>query len=177
MIFRLRRLPVLLPGLMTCLMFVFMASAQNASADHATNSSPNRTQFGTDITVGPDEQIGDATCFGCSVRVRGHVDGDVTVFFGAITVEEQGEVNGDLTNFGPGVRLDRSSKVGGDVTVFGGQVRRDADASVGGDVTNFKGTPWLLLVFGLPLLILAALVLFVVWLVRRLTRPTVPVTA
>lgn len=146
-------------------------------AQNRTSTLNDRTQFGTDITVGPEEQVGDVTCFGCSVRVRGHVNGDVTVFLGGITIEGEGEVNGDLTNFGRGVRLDRSSKVGGDVTVFGGLVRRDADASVGGDVTNFKGSPWLFLVFGLPLLILAGIVLFIVWLVRRLTRPAVPVTA
>jgi hypothetical protein len=173
MTLRLRRYRVALLILMTYLMLASAVLSQSASGP----SNPDRTQFGTDITVGPDEQIGDVTCFGCSVRVRGHVSGDVTVFFGSLTVEQEGEVDGDVTNFGRGVRLDRSSKVEGDVTVFGGPVRRDSDASVGGDVTNFKGTPWLFLVFGLPLLILAGIVLFIVWLVRRLTRPAVPVTA
>lgn len=86
-------------------------------------------------------------------------------------------MNGDLTDFGRGVRLERSSKVGGDVTVFGGPIRRDTDASVGGDLTNFKGSPWLFLIFGLPFLIFAGIVFCVVWLIRRLTRPAVPVTA
>ncbi len=173
MTFRLRLYVFSLFILIGCLMFAASVVAQNSSS----SSSPDRTQLGTDITVGPNEHIGDVTCFGCSVRVRGHVDGDVTVFFGAITIEDEGEVNGDLTNFGRGVRLDRGTKVAGDITVFGGAVRRDPNASVGGDVTNFKGSPWLLLIFGLPFVILAGIVLFIVWLVRRLMRPTVPVTA
>jgi hypothetical protein len=171
MTLRLRPLPAALFSVLASMILTSAVLAQDKT------SAPERTQFGSDITVGPNEQISDATCFGCSVHVRGHVNGDVTVFFGSIIVEEEGEVNGDLTNFGRGVRLDRSSKVGGDVTVFGGPIRRDADASVGGDVTSFKGSLWLFLIFGLPFLIFAAIVLFIIWLVRRLTRPAVPVAA
>jgi hypothetical protein len=176
---------VFLPCLMICLVFASTVLAQNSASGQSPNATPETpktasadlTQFGSDITVETNQQVGEVTCFGCSVRVRGHVNGNVTVFAGGITIEEQGEVAGDLTNFGRGVRLDRSAKVDGDVTVFGGAVRRDVDASVGGEVTNFKGSPWLFLVFGLPVAILAGIVLFVVWLVRRFTRPAVPVTA
>jgi hypothetical protein len=185
MTFRLRRLQASLICIVTCLALLPKAFTQTAGAAPPPNAtpetpktnSPDLTQFGSDITVETDQQTGEVTCFGCSVRVRGHVNGDVTVFAGGITIEEEGEVAGDVTNFGRGVRLDRSAKVDGDVTVFGGAVRRDADASVGGEVTNLKGSPWLLLIFGLPLAILAGIVLFIVWLVRRLTRPSVPVTA
>jgi hypothetical protein len=167
-----RRLRFALVYLFGALVFPAVLFAQNTAG-----TVHDRTQFGTDINVGANEEIGDATCFGCNVRVRGHVNGDVTVMFGSITIEEQGEVSGDVTNFGRGVRLDRGAKVGGDVTVFGGPVRRDADASVGGDVTNFKGSFWFFLVFGLPIVIFVAIVLLIVWLVRRLTRPSMPVTA
>jgi hypothetical protein len=145
------------------------ASAQDAPHD--------RTHFGSDISVGPNEQVGDVTCFFCSVRVRGHVDSDVTVFGGSILIEDEGEVGGDVTDFGRGVRLEKDVKVAGDVTTFGGPVRRDSEASVGGDVTTFNGSLWLLLIFGLPLVIFGALLALVIWLVRRLIRPSVPVTA
>jgi hypothetical protein len=36
---------------------------------------------------------------------------------------------------------------------------------------------WLFLVFGLPLVILGAFVALVIWLVRRLKRPAIPVAA
>lgn len=147
------------------------------SAALAQNNLHDRTQFGTDISIGPNEQVSDVTCFGCSVRVRGHVSGDVTVFFGGVTIEEQGEVSGDVTNFGRGVRLERNTRVDGDVTAFGGAIRRDSDASIGGDVTNFNGSLWMLLVFGLPFVIFAAAVALIVWIVRRIVRYSAPVPA
>jgi len=158
-----------LPCLIACLVLSATTLAQNAASD--------RTQFGTDITIGPNEQIGDVNCFGCSVHVRGRVATDVTVFFGTVTIEEQGEVAGDVTEFGRGVRLDRNAKVGGDVTVFGGPVRRDAEASVGGDIADFNGTLWLVVVFGLPVVILAGIIALIIWIVRRVTRPRVTVAA
>lgn len=136
-----------------------------------------RTQFGHDINIGPNEESGELTCFGCSVRVRRRVSGDVTVFAGSIVVEDQGQIAGDTVVFGGGVRLDKNVKVGGDVTVFGGQIRRDPSASVGGDVTNFAGSIWIFLVFGLPVVILGMLVALVIWLVLRMTRPRMPATA
>jgi len=142
-------------------------------------SSPDRTQFGRNISVGPGEEVSEVTCFGCSVRVRGHVSGDVTTFGGSVVVEDQGEIGGDTTTFAGDVRLDKDVKVGGDITVFGGRLHRDAAATVGGDVTNFSGTGWLFLIFGLPLVILGALLALIIWLVRRITRPrpAMPVAA
>jgi hypothetical protein len=162
----------ILPGMFACVLVSFILCAPSL----AQGDSHDRTQFGSDINVGPNEEVEDATCFFCSVRVRGHVAGDVTVFGGSVIVEDQGEVNGDLTDFGRGARLDKDAKVGGDVTVFGGPVRRDSAASVGGDVTTFTGSLWLLLVFGLPLVIFGAIIALIIWVVRRLTRPSVPVT-
>ncbi len=137
----------------------------------------DRTHFGNDINIGPNENVGDVTCFFCTVRVRGHVASDVTVFGGSIILEDEAEVNGDVTDFGSGVRLDKNSKVAGDVTTFGGPVRRDPASSVGGDLTTFHGSGWLVLIFGLPLVIFGAIIALIVWAIRRLTRASVPVTA
>ena len=139
--------------------------------------SPDRTQFGHNISIGPGEEVSDVTCFACSVRVRGHVSSDVTTFGGTIVVEDQGEIGGDITSFGGDVRLDKDGKVGGDITVFGGRLHRDGAATVGGDVTNFSGTGWLFLVFGLPLVMLGAISALIIWLIRRLMRPALPVAA
>jgi len=139
-------------------------------------NSHDRTQFGHDIVVGPDEQVSEVTCFGCSVHIRGHVESDVTTFGGSIVVEEFGEVGSDTTSFGGDVRLDKGAKVRG-VTVFGGRVRRDPQASVEGDVTTFAGSYWLFLIFGLPFIVLGAFIALIVWFIRRLTRPPMPVAA
>jgi len=135
------------------------------------DGSHDRTQVGHSITIGPDEQVTDATCFGCSVRVRGQVSGDVTTFGGSIVVEDHGQVGGDATSFGGDVRLDKDVRVKGDVTVFGGHLRRDQAATVGGDVTNFGGAGWMILIFVLPFVFFGLFVALIVWLIRLLLRP------
>jgi len=162
----------LLRVLFTCL---FMCAVLSAAA--FADGSHDRTQVGHSITVGPDEEINEATCFGCSIRVRGHVAGDVTAFGGSVVIEDQGEVAGDATVFGGDLRLDSQVKVAGDVTVFGGRLRRDPAATVGGDVTNFGGAGWMLLIFALPFVVFGAFVWLLIWLIRRLLRPAAPAPA
>lgn len=132
------------------------------------------TQVGRNISIGPGQKVGDLTCFGCSIRVRGsEVAGDITTFGGSITIEDQGQVTGDVTGFGGDVRLDKAVKVSGDVTVFGGQMRRDSEASIGGDVTSMGGRGWIIPIFLFPFVLFGLLVAFVVWLVQRLVKPAV----
>jgi hypothetical protein len=140
--------------------------------------SHDRTQFGHDITVGTHEEVAEVTCFGCSVRVRGRVAGDVTTFGGGVVVEQDAFVGGDTTTFGGDVRLDGGASVKA-VTIFGGRMRRDSQASVGGDITTFAGGAalWLFIIFGLPFLVLGGLIALTVWLIRRSKRPVVPVAA
>jgi hypothetical protein len=150
----------------------FLCTAAFADGSH------DRTQVGRNITIAADEDAGDVTCFGCSVRVRGHVSSDVTTFGGSVIVEDQGEVDGDLTTFGGNVLLDKEVKVGGDVTVFGGHIRRDPAASVGGDVTSVGGRMgWLVLLALIPFVLFGAFIALIVWLIRRLTQPTVATPA
>lgn len=147
-----------------------------AAASAAAQSAHDRTQFGHDISIGPDEEVTEATCFGCSIRVRGRVRGDVTTFGGNITVEDQANVGGDTTSFGGSVHLEKGAKVSA-ITIFAGRLHRDPAATVNGDVTTFTGSVWLFVIFGLPFLMLAGLIALIVWLVRRLTRAPVPAAA
>ncbi|MGO9085381.1 MAG: hypothetical protein ACLQBK_09160 [Candidatus Sulfotelmatobacter sp.] len=155
----------------TLLFVVAISTVALADGDH------DRTQVGRNISVGPDEKISDATCFGCSVRVRGQVSGDVTTFGGSVIIEGQGQVGGDATTFGGDIRLDKEVKVSGDITVFGGRIRRDPAATVGGDVTNMGGPGWIVLIFVIPLFFVGLFVWLIVWLVRLLLRPARPATA
>jgi cytoskeletal protein CcmA (bactofilin family) len=155
-----------------CLLFCcVIASSAFADDDH------ERTRVGHNITIGPGEEVDEATCFGCSVRVRGHMAGDVTAFGGSISVEDQGQIGGDATTFGGSVRLEKDAKISGDLTVFGGRIHRDPAATVGGDVTNFGGPGWIVLILGAPLILFGGLVALIIWLVRRLLRPSMPATA
>lgn len=158
-----------------CLSLLALIIAVSSTA--FAESSAERTQFGRDIVVGPNEEISDATCFGCSVRIRGHVTGDVTTFGGSVVLEDQGEIAGDTTTFGGNLRLSKGTKINGDVTVFGGRLHRDPEAMIHGDLTNFGGPIWLFVIFGLPLVILGTFIALIVWLIRRLLRPAVPAAA
>ncbi len=140
--------------------------------------SHERTQFGREIVISADETASDVTCFSCSVRIRGHVTGDVTAFGGTVTVEPEAEIAGDTTVFAGDLRLESGTKVR-QVTVLGGRIRRDSTASINGDVTTMGGGAalWLLIIFGLPLLVLGALSALIVWIIRKISRPSVPVPA
>lgn len=152
---------------------VFAISLPALAAD-----SGDRTQFGHDIVVASNEKVTDVTCFGCNVHIRGQVTSDVTTFGGTIVVEEDGQIAGDTTSFGGDVRLDSGAKLS-NLTVFGGKIHRDPGASISGDVTTFAGGAalWLFVVFGLPFLLLGALIALIIWLVRRYSRPAMPVAA
>lgn len=147
------------------------------SAFAFAKDNPSITRFGNNITIGPSDEVGEVTCFGCSIRVRGLVAGDVITFAGSIYIEDQAQVAGDVTSFGGNLRLDKSVKVSGDVTIFGGRMDRAAEASIAGDVTTFSSRGWMLLIFVAPLLVLGLLITLIVWLVQRLRRPVVPATA
>jgi hypothetical protein len=71
----------------------------------------DRTQVGSNITIRPGEEAGDVTCFGCSIRVRGHVSSDATAFGGSVILEDEGEIDGDITTFGGSIRLGKEAKV------------------------------------------------------------------
>jgi hypothetical protein len=165
MTYHLRLLPV-------CLLFCLtLSTAASARTSH------DRTQVGGNIIIGPGEEVGDATCFGCSIRIRGHVSSDATAFGGSVIVEDQGRVDGDVTAFAGGIRLGNQGSVQGDVTVFGGRIQRDSGATIGGDVTTMGGPGWIVLILGAPFLFFGLFAVLVVWIVRRLLRPAVPVTA
>ena len=151
------------------LLFGFACS----SAAFAKNN-PSYTQVGHNINIGSNQEVGELTCFGCSIRVRGRVAGDVTAFGGSIVMEDQGQIAGDVTTFAGDIRLDHGARVAGDVTVFGGQIRRDPEASVSGDVTSMGGHAWLVPILLAPFVVLGLLVAFVIWLVQRLRRPSAP---
>src|SRR5258707_14134599 len=74
--------------------------------------NPSYTQLGRNINVGPNDQVGDLTCFGCSIRIRGEVAGDVTTFGGSVTVEDQAQVAGDGSIFCGDARLGQGVRGG-----------------------------------------------------------------
>ena len=78
----------------------------------------------------------------------------------------------DRTQFGHDITVGSEEKVAE-------RIRRDSQALVGGDITTFAGGAglWLFIIFGLPFLVLGALIALIVWLIRRSKRPVVPMAA
>jgi hypothetical protein len=159
------RHPLLSVSVLLCLVLSTAAFAASA---------PDNTSFGHNISIGPNEQAGELTCLGCSIRVRGPVAGDVTALFGSVVIEDQGQVGGDVTVLGGDAKIDQGVKVAGDLTVLGGEVRRSPQASIGGDVTNIGGRGWIIPLLLAPFAILGLLIAFVVWLIQRSRRPSIP---
>ena len=151
-----------------------------AAATAFAGGAQDRTQVGHNISIGPGEEVSDVTCFGCSIRVRGHVSSDVTALGGSIIVEDEGQIGGDATAIGGGIRLNGGVTVHGDVTAIGGRLRRDPAATIQGDVSNLAGPGWIaliILVALLPFVLFGLFVALLVWLIRRLLRPASPIVA
>jgi hypothetical protein len=159
--------------MMKCRLGVIVGLGLAISTVALARDNPTYTQWGHDISVGPNDKTGDLTCLGCTVRVRGQVAGDVTTVGGSIAIEDQGQVAGDVTSVGGDVRVDSAVKISGDVTVVGGTLHRDPEASIAGDVTAVGGHGWIVPILLFPFVLIGALVAFVVWLVQRLRRPAV----
>jgi hypothetical protein len=154
--------------------FTFLCFALTAAF---AKDNPSYTQFGHSINIERNEKVGDLTCFGCSIHVRGQVAGDITAFGGNIVLDDNAQVAGDVTAFAGDVRLDQSVTVAGDATVFGGRMRRDAQATISGDVTSMGGRGWFIPILLLPFLIMGAFVALIIWITRRLRRPSLPTAA
>jgi hypothetical protein len=122
----------LLPAL--C-MLALLASPYTSQAE----SNADRFQFNHDIRIESGERVGDVTCIGCSIHVRGQTSGDVTAIAGSVFAESGASIAGDLTAIGGDARVEIGAQVAGDLTTIGGTLRRDPQTSVAGDVTTVGG--------------------------------------
>jgi len=140
------------------------------------SSDPDRVQFGHDIRIGSNDKVGDVTCIGCSVHVRGQVSGDVTTIAGSIFLEQGASIAGDVTVVGGNAHAESATQVTGELTAIGGDLLRDPQASVGGDVTTVGGGRWIFLIFLTPFLFLGGIIALIIWMVQRSRHPA-PVPA
>jgi len=130
-------------------------------------SSPDRTQFGSDIHVQAGEKTADVTCINCSVYVRGQVSGDVTAIHGNIVLESGAAVAGDITAIWGNIRTESGTQNAGDLTAVAGSVHRDPQSTSAGDVTALEGTKWLLAIIVPPIIFLGGVIALIIWLVQR----------
>ncbi len=140
------------------------------------SSDPDRVQFNHDIRIGPNDKVGDVTCIGCSVHVRGQVSGDVTTIAGSVFLEQGASIAGDVTVVGGNAHAESATQVAGDLTAIGGDLLRDPQAAVAGDVTTVGGGRWVFLIFLTPFLFLGGIIALIIWMVQRSRHPA-PVPA
>ena len=137
-------------------------------------SDGERVHFFQDITVGPDEQVGDVVCIGCSIHIAG-TSGDTVAILGSIEVD--GTVRGDVVAVGGGIRLNEDANVGGDTVALGRGISRHPNTIVKGEVVSQSGPLLFAGIVIIPLLPIIVIVLLVVWLLRRDRPPVPPVAA
>jgi hypothetical protein len=96
--------------------------------------TPNSDRIQTlqNIIIEPGETVHDVQCFVCSVRVRGHVAGDIVTVGGAIFVEGTGSVSGNAVAAGGRIETYSQSKISGDAVAVGGYVQRAEGSAIGG---------------------------------------------
>jgi hypothetical protein len=150
-----------------CVVTVFLVPSTSLAAA----TTPDRFQMNHDIHIQPDEKVGDVTCIGCSVYVRGEVSGDVTAIAGSVIAEPGASIAGDVTTIAGNARVESGSQVAGDLTAVGGDLSRDPQAAVAGDVTTIGGHGWVFLIFLLPFVFLGGIVALIIWLIQRSRRP------
>ncbi len=118
------------------LAFGFLCAALAAAASYA-RADEDAVQFFNNINVTPDEPVGDAVCFFCSVHLQGKTAGDIVVFFGDSRVD--GTVQGDVVTFFGNMTAADGSAISGDVVTFFGPVRLAENVKVGGDFVTIFG--------------------------------------
>ena len=136
------------------------------------NPIPTASSSITTFASSPDEKVGDVTCIGCSIYVRGQVSGDVTAIAGSVFAESRRLDRGRRHRHWRqcprrerrpgGRRPDRDWR----------DLRRDPQASVAGDVTTVGGGGgWIFLIFLLPFLFLGGIIALIIWLIQRSRHP------
>ena len=160
-----------MPRFLALCVFVGLACLLVPASPLAAATDPDRTQFNRDIRVEANDNVGDVTCIGCSVHVRGHVSGDVTTIAGSVIAEPGASIAGDLTTIGGSARLENGTQVAGDLTTIGGTLRRDPQAAIAGEITNLGGGGWILGIFLVPILFVGGIVALIIWLIQRSRRP------
>jgi hypothetical protein len=127
-------------------------------------------EFGNDIVVHDGEEAHDTVCFLCSIEVDGTVHGDMVAFLGNIRV--RGHAERDAVVFLGNISLGENASIGRDAVVFAGSLRNAPGSSIGNDRVVF---PFLL--FFVPFLVFAGIIVLIVWAIRALVyreRPVYP---
>jgi hypothetical protein len=155
------------------LLFVFTTVVAAPRLLLAGDGNNDRVHFFQNINIGPDEQVGDVVCIGCSIHMSG-TSGDTVAILGSIEVD--GTVKGDVVAVAGGIKLGEDATVSGDTVGLGWGITRHPSSKVDGEIVSQSGPLLFIGLIVIPFLPLILLIWLIVWLLRR-DRPAAPVAA
>jgi hypothetical protein len=149
------------------LIFILLLCAISTAAQ--IRPPHDRLRVLRNVTIEPGETVNDVQCFVCSIRVLGHVSGDIITVGGGIVID--GAVDGDAIAVGGGIETRAQAKLSGDAIAVGGYVQKNG-GGIGGEALGFPYIiiPGQLSPTVLGSLSLAALNLFLVGLAYAVLR-------
>jgi len=112
---------------------IFALSAFAGSAIAEENS-----YFRT-VTVEPGVRTESINCIGCSVIVKGDLDGEIVTVGGDVTI--LGKVRKDVVTVGGRVRLNKGAEADADIVAIGGMVENEG--AVIAPAAQFTSLPWM----------------------------------
>jgi hypothetical protein len=141
----------------------------------ALRADSDRVMVGEDIYVAEDEDLNDAVCVGCSIRIDGKVR-DAVAIGGSIEVageahdavsiggglDVRGKVTGDAVVLFGSTRVREGGRIHGDAVSVLGSVRVQDSGSVGGDIVSSESWAPIALsgvVIGLIIFLVAGIVI------------------
>jgi hypothetical protein len=156
---------------------LIFTAALVAFAAPLTANAQQRERSGAfnDIVVQQGETADKIACFMCTVYVHGTVDGKIAVSLGNVVVD--GTVDGKVAIFGGDLKVRSGGVVDGEVAIAGGKAVTDAGGTLGARVKSTSAAPIVAVIVGIfavPILFLALVIWFIVWLVRRGQQPRFP---
>jgi predicted membrane protein len=120
-----------LASLLLLLCGVLFSIAAIAPAAAAQTGPVGRVAFFHTTTIESSDTVTDVLCIACSVRVRGHVTGDIVTIGGGLV--SQGIVDGDVVAIGGGVEVRSEGRLGGDVFSLGGYIDKVSGGTIARD--------------------------------------------
>ncbi len=104
----------------------------------AGNALAEENSYFRAVTLEQGLHQGSVNCFGCSVVVKGELDGEIVTIGGDVTVF--GTVRRDIVAVGGAIHLKNGAKVNADVVAIGGRVTTEGNVAGPG---KFDSLPWM----------------------------------
>jgi len=103
-------------------------------------SAQERNSYLRRVTIEAGVEHGSINCFGCSVIVKGDLDGEIVTIGGDVTV--YGRVRGDVVAVGGTIRLKNGAEVDADAVAIGGEIKTEG-VILAQKREGFVALPWM----------------------------------